>query len=118
MEYFKYKEFDSPDEPGSGLVYMNQKFLDKLDTARDEANITFTITSGYRTEEHNTKVGGKPNSSHIGGLAADIACEESRQRFLILKAVIKAGFHRIGIGKTFIHVDDDLQKDPMVCWLY
>ena len=28
------------------------------------------INSGYRTPEHNEKVGGKPGSSHIKGLAS------------------------------------------------
>lgn len=118
MRHFNYNEFDSPDEVGSGLTNMDQPFLDKLDDAREEADVSFNINSGYRTINHNDFVSGKSNSSHLKGLAADIACNSSRKRFLILKALINVGFTRIGIADTFIHVDDDKNKDQQVNWLY
>ena len=97
---------------------MNQEFLLKLDRAREVAQIPFKINSAYRTPEHNAKIGGKPNSSHLKGLAVDISATDSRQRFTILKALIDTGFNRIGVAKTFIHVDDDKSKSPEVVWLY
>lgn len=97
---------------------MNQEFLLKLDRAREVAQIPFKINSAYRTPEHNAKIGGKPNSSHLKGLAVDISATDSIQRFTILKALIDTGFNRIGIAKTFIHVDDDKSKSPEVVWLY
>ena len=118
MEYFSYNEFDSPDVIGSGLANMDQSFLDMLDDARGLAGVAFKINSGYRTPSHNKSVGGKPKSSHLFGLAVDIACTGSRERFRILEALIKMGFHRIGIAKTFIHVDNDAKKDIEVTWLY
>lgn len=97
---------------------MNQEFLLKLDRAREVAQIPFKINSAYRTPEHNAKIGGKPNSSHLKGLAVDISVTDSRSRFIVLKALIEAGFHRIGVAKTFIHVDDDKSKSPEVVWVY
>lgn len=117
MKYFKASEFDSPDRKGSGLL-MNKDFLNKLDLARQLAGIPFKINSGYRTKEHNEKVGGTEHSSHLKGLACDISATRSRDRFLILSACIKAGFTRIGVGKTFIHVDLDEEKPNRVTWLY
>lgn len=117
LKYFKYEEFCSPDVPDSG-VYMDAEFLKMLDSARKISGIPFKINSGYRTIEHNYEVGGKPNSSHIVGKAADIAIKTSRQRWIILDALIKVGFNRIGIGNTFIHVDNDDTKDPDVIWTY
>ena len=97
---------------------MNQEFLDKLDQARELANIPFKINSAYRSPEHNAKIGGKPNSSHLRGLAVDISVKDSRSRFIVLESLIKVGFNRIGIADTFIHVDDDKEKSEKVIWTY
>jgi zinc D-Ala-D-Ala carboxypeptidase len=117
LKYFSYEEFDSPDVPNSG-EYMDAEFLSMLDNARGISGIPFKINSGYRTIEHNYEVGGKPNSSHIIGKAADISVQGSRQRWIIIDSLIKAGFNRIGVAKTFIHVDSDEHKDPDVLWTY
>ena len=117
MRYFKLKEFDSRDKPGSGQL-MDPYFLQLLDKARTHAQIPFRISSGYRTKEHNKKVGGVPNSSHLKGLAADIICSNSSDRYTIINALIFVGFHRIGVHKGFIHADNDLSKPGYVIWLY
>ena len=56
-QYFTQEEFDSPDLKGSGKN-MDLHFLSLLIEARELANIPFKINSGYRTEEHNLKIGG------------------------------------------------------------
>jgi zinc D-Ala-D-Ala carboxypeptidase len=124
LKYFKLSEFDSPDLPGSG-VNMKPEFLQRLDNARSIANIPFKITSGYRTAAHNKSLKDKghqavPNSPHLSGFAADIAIPNagSRERFIIVRALIHAGFTRIGISKTFVHCDCDPTKDKEVIWLY
>ena len=118
LKYFSYEEFDSPDLPNSGLANMDKDFLKKLDRAREIAKIPFKINSGYRTDDHNKKVGGKINSSHRFGYAADIAIRNSRERHDILTALQAAGFNRFGIASGFIHVDNDPQKTPNVLWTY
>ena len=117
MKYFNINEFDSPDVIGSGDK-MNKEFLNMLDLARELADTPFKITSGVRSEAHNKKVGGVSNSSHILGYAADVACNDSVSRYKIITALLKAGFDRIGIAKTFIHVDNDPDKATGVIWIY
>ena len=117
MKHFKHYEFDSPDVQGSGQM-MDTGFLSIIDEAREIADIPFNITSGYRTKSHNEKVEGKPNSSHLRGYAADIACNDSRSRFIIIDALLDAGFTRIGVASSFIHVDNDPEKDGNVIWTY
>jgi len=117
LKHFSINEFDSPDLPNSGLN-MDNDFLQMLDMAREIANIPFKINSGYRTKEHNEKVGGKPQSSHLVGKATDIAYKDSRERYIIITALQDAGFNRLGIAKTFVHTDSDETKSPDVIWTY
>ena len=122
LKYFKLSEFDCPFEEGSGSK-MNYTFLEKLDQARGLAGIPFKITSGYRTKEYNEdliKRGYKAsrNSSHLKGLAADISVKDSKSRFIVFNSLLLAGFTRIGIADTFIHVDLDTDKTQNVIWTY
>lgn len=113
--YFKGKELACP---CCGALDFNQATVDRLDIAREFADVPFIINSGYRCEEHNTAVGGKITSSHTDGYAVDIKAVDSRSRNKILAGLIGAGFNRIGIAKSFIHADDDPFKDSEVTWLY
>jgi len=122
IKFFHLSEFDSPDVEGSGKN-MKLDFVRKLDEAREVAGVPFRITSGYRTKEYNEQLKKKgykasTNSAHLKGLAADIATPNSQIRYKILSALIKVGFNRIGIGKTFLHADTDQTKTPEVCWHY
>jgi len=96
---------------------MDANFLHKLDKARSIAGLPFKINSAYRSPEHPLSIK-NPSSSHIKGLAVDIKCTDSRTRFIIVDALIKVGFNRIGIADTFIHVDLDLDKSNKVIWTY
>ena len=117
MRYFNYEEFDSPDIQGSGQL-MDSTILEMLDRARELFNKPMHINSGYRTVRHNASVGGKNKSSHLKGLAVDIACNNSVDRFRLYDVLRTVGFNRIGVGKTFIHVDIDKEKSPNVYWVY
>ena len=117
MKYFNYEEFDSPDIQGSGQL-MDPELLDMIDKAREIYGKPIRVTSGYRTEDHNRKVGGVDSSSHLKGLAIDVACVRSNDRFEMLTALIEVGFNRIGVAGTFIHVDIDKGKSQNVIWTY
>ena len=98
-------------------------FLKVLNSARsyskneDGSDVFFIITSGYRCENHPESIK-NPTSSHIKGLAADILVKNSRERAVILGALMNAGFSRFGIGHNFIHVDLDEDKIQGVIWTY
>jgi uncharacterized protein YcbK (DUF882 family) len=115
LQYFGMEEFKCP---CCGLFPMDGHFLKQLDHARLLAGIPFIITSGFRCITHNTQVGGKVDSAHRVGLAVDIWCDNSRDRYIIIEALIVTGFTRIGIRKDFIHVDMDCTKHPRVMWTY
>ncbi len=116
-KYFKLSEFDSPDKPGSGEL-MEPAVVEALDIARDIAGFPFIVTSGVRTIEWNREVGGSKRSSHLLGYAVDVAVPNSRKRFLMMEALLDAGFTRFGVGEDFIHVDMDPNKPKNSIWTY
>tara|TARA_R110000803_G_scaffold136534_3_gene203427 strand:+ start:802 stop:1164 length:363 start_codon:yes stop_codon:yes gene_type:complete len=117
LKYFRLEEFASPDDLTSGDM-MEVEFLEMLDIARDIAGFPFIINSGFRSIAHNKKVGGVKNSSHLMGWAADLHCGSGQRRFLMIEALLDAGFTRLGIGDTYIHCDCDPNKPQMTIWTY
>ena len=122
MRYFNYTEFDSPDELGSGKN-MSPKILEMLDIAREKYDKPIKITSGYRTQAYNENLKARgykasKNSSHLKGLAVDIHCNNSKDRFVLVDILLDVGFNRIGIANTFIHVDIDEDKPTHLIWTY
>ena len=117
VKYFNYSEFDSPDVQGSGQL-MDKRLLKKLDKVREIVGEPIIITSGFRTPAHNESVNGVEFSSHLKGLAVDIAIRHSRMRFKLISALFEVGINRIGIADNFIHIDIDPDKDENVIWTY
>lgn len=105
VDYSKYdhffrNEFDYPDA-------MNEDLLEKLDSAREEANVPFVITSDYRPNDPR---------AHGRGNAVDIACITSSARYRIVTGLLSAGFNRLGVYDKHIHADIDPQSPPHVMW--
>ena len=126
IKYFTPDEFDSPDKPGSGLDAMQYDLIRALDRVRERVGAPIHINSGYRTKAHNAEIGGRKNSAHLRGWAADLdlkglakALKVSlpRARSLLLAALDFADFHRMGIYPTFVHADMDPSLQKGVTWV-
>ena len=109
--------------PCCGKMSIDATAIEMLQKARDIAGIAFQLNSVCRCKAHNKKVGSEDSSSHViadgrNSYAFDIKATDSRTRFIILGALLNAGFNRIGIDKAFIHVDSDTSKDENVVWVY
>ena len=115
IKHFKPEELACP---CCGVCAVDKKLVIKLDQLREKVGFPIIITSGYRCPKHNKEVGGKPDSAHIKGLAADISVSTSPRRYKLIKAAIEIGFKRIGIGERFIHLDIDHEKKQEVLWIY
>ena len=117
MNYFTEEELTC--KCGCGMS-VEQDLVTLLNIARASAGVPFVITSGARCEWHNKRVGGKEESAHTKGLAVDIATQNSDRAFRIMKALMDAGFKRIGWNqnKNFIHVDIDHDKPFPVLFKY
>ena len=106
IDWRKYRHFSEADFPPA-RGEPDDKLLEMLDEAREEAGVPFVITSGVRPGD---------SGAHGRGLAADIAAEHSRPRFKILRALILVGFNRIGVYDRHLHADCDESLDSQVCW--
>jgi uncharacterized protein YcbK (DUF882 family) len=111
-ENFTLSEFNSKcGRPMPENVKHNiQKLANQLQVLRDDLKRPITITSGYRSPEHNARVGGVKNSQHVLGTACDIrvAGMTTRQladriELLISKGDMLQG--AIGIYPNFVHYD-------------
>lgn len=96
---------------------MDQDFLNHLLLAQKALGKKFRINCAYRSLAYEKSKGRNGLSSHVKGLAVDIATPNHADRLFIVAALIMMGFRRIGIARTFIHVDDDADKNPSL-WLY
>jgi uncharacterized protein YcbK (DUF882 family) len=109
---FSLAEFASADKAApSGEVLKNLTELAKnLEVLRKHIGQPIRVTSGFRSKEHNKKIGGSLNSYHVLGMAADIQVSKMTPEqvakaieLLIAEGKMKEG--GIGIYRTWLHYD-------------
>lgn len=121
-KYFSPEEFKRC-TPSCSIDDMDSHFLYYLDRVRCACGFPIKINSAYRSPEYEVKKGRSGTSSHTKGLAVDIHCIDSFQRVKIIGTIcdmsnfFKEWPIRIGIGKTFLHIDIDMEKQQGI-WVY
>lgn len=116
--YFVDKEFQRCIPPCS-IEDMDDEFLYMLDSIRHEAGIPLVLNSAYRSPAYERSKGRSGTGAHIYGLAADIRCNDGRNRLKIMEAALRCGIRRIGVAKTYIHLDQgDRVGLPQNIWTY
>ena len=73
---FNTREFRCRD--GTDTILVDEALTVVLQCIREHFGKAVTITSGYRTPEHNAEVGGSKSSQHLLGRAADIRVQGGR----------------------------------------
>lgn len=116
-KYFTEEEFRKAN-PSCSLSDMDEKFMNKLEAAREIAGVPFIVSSAYRSVAYEKKKGRSGTSRHTMGIAMDIRCYDNALRFRIVNALLSVGFRRIGIASSFIHVDDGYPNSSPLIWLY
>jgi hypothetical protein len=87
---------------------VHPRLVDTLQTLRELVARPLVITSGFRCRLHNDRVGGRPRSFHLQGMAADIACPDSVPREELLEAarrVPAVGGLGSYPGQGYVHLD-------------
>jgi uncharacterized protein YcbK (DUF882 family) len=109
---FSRQEFDSKD--GAVMpenVLANIRIVaENLQVLRDEIGRGIRVNSGYRSPEHNARIGGVKNSHHTHGRAADIVVSGMTPnqvadviRKLWKEKKMKQGW--LKVYSTFVHYD-------------
>lgn len=105
-------------EPKCDVKDMDEFFLEKLLFAQKLCGRKFRITSAFRSVAYEKSKSRSGRSAHCLGKAVDISTTDSKTRYIVVAALLHAGFNRIGIGKNFVHVDDDLKRVHPVIFHY
>lgn len=101
---FKVSEFACKD--GSDTVFISLALVRVLQKIRDHFKKPVNITSAYRNDSYNKKVGGADYSEHKYGMAADIYIRGiSPATIAAYVETIMPNRGGIGIYSSFVHVD-------------
>lgn len=111
---FQYKEFDCHGSGCCSTTIIDEKLVEYVQKIRDHFGKPVTITSPYRCEVHNRRVGGATKSYHMQGKAADIVVQGVSSRE-VAKYAESIGILGIGLYETskdgyFTHIDTRTTK--------
>ena len=111
---FQYKEFDCHGSGCCSTTIIDEKLVEYVQRIRDHFGKPVTITSPYRCEVHNRRVGGATKSYHMQGKAADIVVQGVSSRE-VAKYAESIGILGIGLYETsadgyFTHIDTRTTK--------
>ena len=111
---FQYKEFDCHGKGCCSTTIIDEKLVEYVQRIRDHFGKPVTITSPYRCEVHNRRVGGATKSYHMQGKAADIVVQGVSSRE-VAKYAESIGILGIGLYETsadgyFTHIDTRTTK--------
>lgn len=112
---FRLFEFASSD---TNLIIVTDELLDILQAIRDKIGKPIRVTSGFRSEAMNKKVGGTANSRHKLGLASDITFNGiSKVLDETADFAIELGARGIGryYTRKFIHID--VRDEKLMQWI-
>ena len=116
-KYFAPSEFRKC-VPSCEIGQMDPGFLRLLDEVREAAGIPLVLNSAFRSADWEKAHKRTGTSSHTKGLAVDIRCTTSANRYKIVAAALGAGICRIGVARTYVHLDADDTKAQGVIWDY
>jgi uncharacterized protein YcbK (DUF882 family) len=101
--HFKVKEFACKD--GSTITFIDDYMVTILELLRKKLKKPIIITSGYRTPQHNAKVGGAKYSYHMRGMAVDIRVDgiSAKEVAKALDKIVEGG--GIIVYNSWVHFD-------------
>lgn len=97
--------------PPSDAHELDTLLLSILDEIEECTGQELKINSAYRSQDYEVIHHRTGSSAHCLGKAVDIACYSNGLRHSIIKTALQNGVNRIGVYKTFIHLDVATAKD-------
>lgn len=112
--------------PACKVEHLDSRLVARLLHVQRLIGFPLIPTSGFRTLEWEKAKGRSGKSSHChrdkdgnaASLAIDVAVKDSFERFKILFACLYCDIPRIGVGKTFLHLDIDSSKPHPIIFHY
>ena len=100
--------------PNDPIVIENlEHTIEQLDELRRLYGHPIIITSGYRCPELNKAVGGKPNSQHVKGQAADLKYDPELLQFIIKNFHYDQLIEETSKRSKWIHISFNKEKERM-----
>ena len=100
--------------PNDPIVIENlEHTIEQLDELRRLYGRKIVITSGYRCPALNKAVGGKPNSQHVKGQAADLKWDENLLQFIIDNFHYDQLIEETSKRTKWIHISFNKEKERM-----
>ena len=84
---------------------MDPKLLEVLDNMREKLGFPLFVSCMYRCPSHNAEVGGKVDSQHLYGTAADVQLPELWTPEELAALAEECGADGIGLYDWGVHVD-------------
>lgn len=91
---------------GTGNIRIDTRSMDMLQKLRNHLGKPMIVNSGYRSPEHNRRVGGAKNSFHMKSMAFDVRMD-NHDPHTFIEAAKQIGFRGIGTypKQGFVHID-------------
>ena len=102
-KHFNRSEFSC--KCGCGFDTVDAQLLDYLESIRVYFNKPVEVNSSCSCAAHNKNLGGKPNSQHLYGRAADIVVKDVTPQEVAEFARGLIEFGGVGEYRTFTHID-------------
>lgn len=109
---FELEEFACKDGTAVPVEYYEncKELAENLQVLRDSLGVPLVVLSGYRTVEHNKKIGGAPGSFHLTASAADLKASTipPSKIYMRILELMEAGKMKKGGLKcytTWVHYD-------------
>lgn len=111
---FKVREFRCKD--GTDTIFISDVLIAVLQNVRDHFGKAVTISSGYRTDNHNKACGGASYSQHKYGMAADIKVSGVNAKDVYSYLDDKyPDCYGLGLDKNYVHIDVRTNRSR---WVY
>lgn len=113
---FKYGEFWCLGVEPPEAYFENIKAVAvELQKVRTILGKSITITSGWRSLQHNTNIGGAKASQHLTGKGCDSRCNGINAYEYLTYLTRYTNFQGFGIANNFVHTDT---RDKFTVWVY
>ena len=94
---------------------LHPKLYPLLEELRAVVERPLPISSGYRCESHNERVGGSKNSQHLHGCAVDIRLPNRNIVHEVALEAVLCDFKGFGLYDTWLHLDLR-ESDTIALW--